>query len=218
MSGDLTIVAKSKENTDLHAEHFADDATTKHPPYTPPTNKNQTRNTHANTKTLPRATLHRRGRAQCSTDFNPPHAKHSAHAQLSSDCTANMYTHAQRTCNSRTTGTGPRPMHENAARAKTPRAHKSPKTAPRTHTQPHHTHIKISSDCTRNAQTQSTSKNLKKRSDQEHKRAQLSADGTASTHVAAPPSRKSLQTAHKTHAQLVGELVTGCPGLVFYLG
>ena len=53
-------------------------------------------------------------------------------------------------------------MHENAARTKTPRAHKSPKTAPRTHTRSHITHIKVSSDCTRNAQTQSTSKNLKK--------------------------------------------------------
>ena len=38
------------------------------------------------------------------------------------------HTHAQRTCNSGVTGTGPRPMHESAARAKTPHPHKSPKT------------------------------------------------------------------------------------------
>ena len=100
-----------------------------HPPHTPPTNENQIRNTHSNTNTLPRPTLHRRGHAKCSTDFNPPHAKNTAHAELSTDCTANMHTHAQRTCNSRMTRTGPRPMHENAARAKTPHAHKSPKTA-----------------------------------------------------------------------------------------
>ena len=102
-----------------------------HPPHAPPSNENQIGNTHANTKTLQRPTLHRRGHAQCSTDFNPPHAKNTAHAQLSTDCTANMHTHAQRTCNSRMTVTGPRPMHENAARAKNPHAHKSPKTAPR---------------------------------------------------------------------------------------
>ena len=35
----------------------------------------QIRNTRANTKTLPRPTLHRRGHVQRSTDVNPPHAK-----------------------------------------------------------------------------------------------------------------------------------------------
>ena len=43
---------------------------------------------------------------------------------------ARVCTQAQRTCNSPLTGTGLRPLHENAARAKTPHAHESPDTAP----------------------------------------------------------------------------------------
>ena len=120
------------------------------------------------------------------------------------------HTCTARTCNSRVTGTRPRPMHENTARAKTPHAHKSSMAGPGTHTRSHIAHVKLSSDCTTNAQkTHSTSQNLKKDKDLEHKRAQLPADGTANTNATTPHPRKSQQTTHKTHAQLVVELVTG---------
>ena len=141
--------------------------------------------------------------AQCSTDVSPTARKKHHTAQPSTDCTANMYTHAQRTYNSRLTRTGPRPMHENAARAKTPHAHTSPKTAPRTHTQPHHTRQNLFGLHQKRTNSQHSAK-PQKESDQEHKLAQLSDKHT-------PHPRKSQQTAHKTHAQLVVELLTGCP-------
>ena len=80
-------------------------------------------------------------------------------------------------------------MHENGARAKTPHAHKSPKAAPRTHLQPHHTRQNMFGLHQKRTNSQHKSK-LDQERDQKHKRAQRSADGTANTHVTTPhPAR-----------------------------
>ena len=147
VSGDLTMVANSKKKKKNRLRHHH-----QHPPHTPFTNKKQIRNTRANTK--------KHCHDQLSTDADMPSApqpsihrtqKNTANAQLSTDCTANMHTctaHVQLSNDRNGAAT-------NARKRCTRQRHRMRTNLRRLR------HVKISADCTRNAQTHSTSKNSK---------------------------------------------------------